>query len=137
MDDPVTMRFVQRLGDLNAVAEGLLHRQRTLFQPLLERFAFDELHYQVISPFVMTDVVERADVRIAQRGNGARFAIESLPKLGIGREMRGKDFQRDDAVEARVGAAIHLAHAARADRCDDFIRPEARARRDGHGFRRL
>ena len=39
---------------------------------------------------------------------------------------------RDVATQLRIARAIHLAHAARADRLDDFIRPEPRAGRDRH-----
>src|SRR5229473_1446019 len=61
---------------------------------------------QIIRP----DVVECADVRMIQRGNGARLALEALAEFVL------KDLDGDDAVQARVESTIHLAHAAGANR---------------------
>jgi hypothetical protein len=44
--------------------------------------------------------------------------------LGILRERRGQHLECDLAMEPRVARAIHLAHAARAERRDDFVGPE-------------
>ena len=46
----------------------------------------------------------------------------------------GQDFERHLAVQVRVAGAIHLAHAARAERGDNFIRPESGSGLQGHGF---
>src|SRR5438093_9023616 len=70
------------------------------------------------------DVEERADVRMGESRDGARFAIEALAELRVGGECLGKYFDRDGAIEARVSAFVHLAHAARADLRGHFVDAE-------------
>ena len=57
---------------------------------------------------------------------------ESAPAVGIEREGIRQDLDRDVAIELRVARAIDLAHAARADRRDDFVRAETSAGNKGH-----
>ena len=82
----------------------------------------------------MPHVVQRADVRVCQLGDRARFAVEPLAELRIGGERLGQDLDRDRAVEARVAPAIHFAHAASAERGVDLVRAEARAGSQGHDW---
>jgi hypothetical protein len=70
---------------------------------------------------MMADVVERADMRMAERGNRARFALESLLKFGV---TVSQQLDRHASIEPRVAGFIHLAHAARSEQPDDFIRAE-------------
>ena len=53
-----------------------------------------------------------------QRRDGSRFALEAFT------ELRGGNFDRHVAIQARVVGAIHLAHAARADGRKDFVGAE-------------
>ena len=73
----------------------------------------------------------RADVRMIQRGQRLRFALEAREPLGIGDEQLGQDLDRDVAIELRVARAIHLAHAAGAERGEDLVGAEARAEGKG------
>ena len=63
----------------------------------------------------MADVVERADVRMIERRDRARLALEALAQLRVGRERRRQDLDRDRAVEPRVAGAVDFAHAAGAN----------------------
>ena len=47
--------------------------------------------------------------------------------------MRGKNLDGDGAIEAGIDRAIDLAHAAGADRRDDFVRAEFGAGGERHG----
>src|SRR5207247_5879273 len=67
-----------------------------------------------------------------QRGEQMGLALEAGQPLGIGRKELGQDLDGDVAPELRVARTIHFAHAARAERTDDFVRAEAAARGDGH-----
>ena len=62
----------------------------------------------------------------------ARFDLESMQALWIGRDDEGKDFDRDIAVQARVARAIHFAHAARAEGLNNFVLAKLCARGQGH-----
>ena len=73
---------------------------------------------------MLADVVERADVRIVQRGDGLRLALDAGAPAGVGAAVCQEDLDRDRAVEARVARPVHLAHAACADGGLDLIRAE-------------
>ena len=76
-------------------------------------------------PASRADVVERADVRMVERRDRPRLALEALADCGFGGELRRQHLDRDVAIEPRVAGAIHLAHAAGAEQRDDLVGPEA------------
>ncbi len=76
--DPMPMRLVQRVGDLDAVAQRLLERERPLHEPVRERLAFEVLHDQVLDAVLIADVVERADVRMGELRDRLRLPLEAL-----------------------------------------------------------
>ena len=77
-----------------------------------ERLTVEEFHDEVIGVLVPSDVVDRADVRMRERGDGLGFAFEPRAELGIRGEFRGKDLDGDGAVEPCIPRPVHLAHAA-------------------------
>src|SRR5216110_1747018 len=128
MDDAGTMRPVERVADLDGDPERVGDGNRSLAsQPIGERLAFEKFQDEKIGVAFTPDVEERADVRMLQARNGARFAVESFGKV------RRQDLDRDGAIEPRIARAIDLAHAAGSERRDDLVRPEAYAGRNVHG----
>ena len=59
---------------------------------------FQILHHQVIDAVLLADIVQGADMRMIEAGNGARLSLETLTQLRLGGEMLGKYFDRDRAV---------------------------------------
>jgi hypothetical protein len=53
-----------------------------------------------------------------------RLALEPRAAIGVGAEDVGQDLQGDVAPQPAVARAIDLAHAARAERRDDLVRPK-------------
>ena len=117
------MRLVQRIGNLDRELQHLLDWQRTPLQSLRERLALDIFHHQKINVVLESRVVKRADVRMIQAGDGFCFALKSLAQFRAVGEMRGQNFNRDGAIEARVAGFVHFAHSARADRGENFVGP--------------
>ena len=72
-------------------------------------------------PSCSPEIVELADIGVAQLRDGARFALEALECSRLLGELRRKNLDGDRAIESRVDRAIHLSHAARADRRDDLV----------------
>ena len=64
---------------------------------------------------------------MVERRQQARLAREAGAALGVGREVRRQDLDRDVAPELAVAGAIHLAHAAGAERRDGCVGPELTA----------
>ena len=56
--------------------------------------------------------------------DSSRFAFEAHLQIRIRRELRGQDLDSDVAIQPRIARAIHLAHAASADRRHYFVRSE-------------
>ena len=139
VDDARAMRGVERACDVNRDAQRFVHRQtwafgaRRLRKPRLERLAVQQFHHEERRALMVADVEQRTDVRMAQRGDDPRLAVEPFAQRGIHRELGGQHFDRDRAIEPHVPRAIHLAHTTRAERGDDFVRTQTRTGGQGHG----
>jgi hypothetical protein len=67
-------------------------------------------------------------VRMIQRGEHLRFALEPTKALEIGGKQLRQNLQRDIATKLRVACAKHLAHAPGAEAGEDLERADADAR---------
>ena len=74
--------------------------------------------------------VDRGDVRVIELREELRFALEPGQPLLVRGERRRQHFDRDLALELRVGRAIDLAHPALAELGGDLVRAEATAGAD-------
>ena len=77
--------------------------------------------------------MELRDVRMVQRGEDLRFAVEAGEALGIPREEIRQNLDRNVTIEASVPRAEHFAHAAGAERREHFKRTQAIANNHRHG----
>ena len=117
MDDARRVRGIERVGDLLAEIEQIVDRQRTARDARLQRLAFQQLHHHELLAVVLADVVQRADVRMAQRRDDARFAKEAVHRVGHAAGVGREQLERHVTPEPRVLGLIHHAHAA-APSCD-------------------
>ena len=91
MHDAVPVRGVERLRDLDPVAQRQLERQRAARrQPVGQRLALQVLHDQVGGRVLVADVVERADVGMRELRDGARLALEALADSGDDERWAGR-----------------------------------------------
>ena len=90
MDDALLVRGLERLGDLACNGEGLGDRQRSALETIGERRAFDQLEDQRGHAIGFFQSVDRADVRVIERGEQARFAREAGAAFGIGGKLGGR-----------------------------------------------
>ena len=91
--------------------------------PLRQVVALDQLHHEGGHAVGFFQPVDRGDVRMIQRGEHFRFALESREPIASAATTAGRTLDRDLALQLRVGRAIDLAHAARADLRGDFVGP--------------
>ena len=77
---------------------------------------------------MLLDTVDRADVRVIERGCGAGFATEPLDRL-IARRVaaRGQHLERDLAAKLRILRAVHHSHPASAELIENPVVPEGLA----------
>ena len=85
-----------------------------------QRRAVDELEHERRSAARrFLEAVDRGDVRMIQRGEDLRLALEPRERDRDRRRRLRQDLHRDVAAELRVACAIHLAHATGAEQRDD------------------
>ena len=77
MDDAVAMRLVERVGDLGRDRQRLVERERPFLEPRGQRLALEMRHDKEERAIDAADIVDAADVRMVQRGDGARLALEA------------------------------------------------------------
>ena len=76
---PCAVRRVERVGDLDRRSRSAcVGRQRALAEAVRQRLALEQLHDEVVGPVLVADVVERADVRVVERRDRPRLALEAL-----------------------------------------------------------
>ena len=90
MDHAAAVRLFQPVADLRPNTEHLLQRQPALAQALAQRLAFQVFHDEVTDPVLLADVVEVANVGMAQRRNRARLTVKSLFCLRVAERCAGR-----------------------------------------------
>ena len=121
VDDALLVRGLERLGDLARDRDRFVDGDRPALEPLCQVLALDQLHREQMSarPVGLRDLLEGIqlrDVRVVQRGEQLRLALEAGEAVGVGGKGRRQQLERHLAAELRVGGAVHLAHPAGADR---------------------
>jgi hypothetical protein len=71
--------------------------------------------------------------RMRKSSHGLGLAPEARERDGIVRQLRGKDLDRNVAIESEVPGAVDLAHAAGAEGRDDLVGAESRTCSQRHG----
>ena len=104
-----------------AIAQRLDERDRPAAQAIGEVLAFDQLHDQRAAAAGFLETVDAGDVRVTERREHLRLAMEARHAVVVVREVLGQQLQRHVAVQARVGRAEHLSHAASPELAGDAI----------------
>ena len=121
MDDALAVRLLERLGDLLGDLERLVDGDRAAREALLEVLAFDQLEGQERLPVGLLEPVDGGDVRVVERGEQVRLALEAREPVFVPRQLGRQHLDRDLAAEVAVGRSIDLAHAAGAERGRDPV----------------
>ena len=135
MDDTLPMGFVQGASDLGRVSQRLVQGQRSSAEALGQGLALQVFHHQEQGALVPSHVVQRADVRVIQPGDGARLAFETRRAVRVRPHLAAQHLDRDHAIQTAVARLVDLAHAAGPQEGEDLVGSEPRA--DGQARRRL
>jgi hypothetical protein len=73
------------------------------------------------APFVLTDVVDRADVGVVQGRSSPRLALEAGQSLGISGDFIRKELESHETVESGILGLIDNTHAASAQLLNDAV----------------
>src|SRR5262245_36795758 len=132
MHDPLSMRLVKRVSDLDAMAEDLRGRERAPLDALRQGLALEVLHHEVLESVQTPYVIENAYVRVVEAGDRACLALEPLAPVGVRAKFRSQDLDRDDPMEPRVARPIALHATTGTDWSRDLVGPESRSRGKRH-----
>ena len=102
---------------------------------LAQGSAINKFHRDEVCLIVVPNLEDLRNIRMAQGRRRLSFANETLHPISVRGDVRGKNLQRDSAIEFGVLRQINFAHSARAEKREDFVMAEARAFVNGHFFK--
>jgi hypothetical protein len=132
MDDALLVRRFEGFCDLLRDGQRLVERDGAAPQPLRQVVALDKFHHEGLDALGVLQPVDGCNVRMIERGEDFRFALEPRDAFRVSRERLGEDFDGDVAIEPRVARPIHFAHPASPDSGENLVRTEARASGQWH-----
>src|SRR5271157_267702 len=132
MDDPLRVRRVQRVGELDRQVQQSIERkgralpsrgsaERSPTNQLLERLPLQQFHGNERSTAVLVDVVDGADTGMIEGGRGLSLALEALQGLMVPGHFLRQELEGDEAVELGVFGLIDHTHSAAAEFLHDAV----------------
>src|SRR5689334_21724627 len=88
---------------------------------VFQRLAIQELHGDECLSTLLTDVVNRADVRVIQSGRGASLTAKAFQRLRVSGQFFGQKLQSYKATQPAVFGLINDTHPAAAEPLDDAV----------------
>ncbi len=98
-------------GDFDDSLDG----KRVFLNQVFQRFTIHELHGDERTPAFLGDLINRADIRMVERGSSACLAPKALQRGAVVGEVIGKELERHGPVKERVFCLVHHTHTAAAD----------------------
>ena len=135
--DAGLVRGLETLRDLTAHVDGFVDGQRTAREPRGEVLTGDELHREEARVVHLIDAVDARDVRMVQRRERLRLALEATQPLLVLGEALGQDLDRDLTPQARVLGPVDLAHPPGPEGTEDLVVGERLACGEGHAVQSL
>ena len=131
MDDALPVRGGETPGNLERVVHSLLLRDRTGVELPAQRLPLEKLHHGVGDTRLRSEVEDGQDVRMRERRDRFRLALEAGPRVGIGSHGLREDLDRHVPVQLLIPRAVDLSHPTRAQRGEDLVGAEAGAGDEG------
>ena len=124
---PFSWAAERPLRNLQRVVDGLPLRDRAGVELAAQRLAFQQLRDRIGGPVLGSEVVDREDVRMRQRRDRLRLALEPRQRVGSFATESGRTLIATSRSSFAVARPVDLSHPARAERREDLVRPEARS----------
>ena len=124
MHDAALVRGLQPLGDLPRDGQGLCRTDSAFREAVGERGPLDQFQHERLDVAGVFEAVNGSDVRMVQRGQDVRFALEARQTVGVEHEDVRQHLERDLAIERAVVRAIDVAHPAAAERVQNPVVPD-------------
>ncbi|MCI0681723.1 MAG: hypothetical protein L0Y71_06440 [Gemmataceae bacterium] len=121
VEDAVLMGVMDRPRHLGQQRDRGLRVSDKLRRAPRQADAVDQLHAEVVLPFVFTDFIDRHNVRVVEIGRRFRLAMKPFD-VGVAGQVAGEDhLQRNDAVETGLSSFVDHPHAAAGDLFEQFV----------------
>src|SRR5262249_30916842 len=122
MDDPLLVGVRKTVADLYHQCQLVLESQvPTLADHLPQIFPFQVLHDDEEAPSVLTEIVDRDDVGVAQLRAGLGFAKEARAQLIALVYVFGDDLEGNHTLEQGVACLVDGAHPSPPDLLYDLV----------------
>jgi hypothetical protein len=119
------VRPIKSIRDLNRVSKTIVEGQWPSGQSSFESLSLEALHNQIINAALSADIVQRANVGVAEAGNSPCLTLETLPSVLALMAGAGEHLYRNRSAEAGILSPIHFPHAAGPKRRNDNVRPQS------------
>ena len=118
------MRVLEGIGELDAPMRGRFRIETSRGEPVRQLDSRHELHHDERVAVELADVVDGADVGMAQFRDRPGFAPKAIPCCGRPRRILPEHLDSDLAPKPVIARAIDDAHAARAERFHNLVMTE-------------
>jgi len=98
---------------------------------MLQSPAIHELHGDERLTVLLADVVDRANVRVIERGRSLRFPLEAGQSLGVSGNFIRQELESNEAVQPRVLSLVDDTHTSAAQLLDDAVVRDGLAEHQG------
>ena len=121
VDHAMRMRVIQRARHFaRNLKRAFFGKMLIVFEQLSKTAPFDVFHDQVGPPIGAPGTVTGDDIRMRQRARGFDFSLKSRDEFGVFGQTQREDFERDDFLLRWIARFVDVAHAAAAERGEDF-----------------
>ena len=121
VDDVLGVRHIQTIGNLGADGEQSFQFQRTPADAVFQGLAIQKLHHDEPLSIVTGNLVDGADIGMAQRRGGPSFTPKALQRLRIVGDVVGQKLQGHKPAEHEVLGLVHHTHASATQLFQDTI----------------
>jgi len=88
---------------------------------VFQRHAFQVVHGNERLAGLVVNLVDGADVRVAQSGSCLGFTLEASERLRISRHILGKELEGDKAAKFQILGLVHNPHASATQLLEDAV----------------
>src|SRR5579864_2377459 len=130
VDDACRMSCIQGIRNFDSQFQHVLNIQWLTGNQVLERLALQVLHRNEGLPFIVSNLIDSADVGMVKSRGSPRLALETLKRLSLSCEFLGQELQRHVPAEFEVLSLIHHTHAATTEFPQNPIMRDSNANHD-------
>src|SRR5713101_9463176 len=102
MDNSFGVRRIERVGDFEGNRQPALDFQGPTLDQMLEGGTVEILHGDEGLAFMLSNLVNRANIGMVQSRSGPGFPTEPLQRVGVGNHFLRKKFEGNEAAQFEV-----------------------------------